>query len=206
VNHDAEKGLAVVTRRIFWLGVAAVAGVVGVVLVHFGVWWYTREEPNYSRIEDGLWLGGVVAGPPPGVRAVLNVCEAKDAYAVEAQRREPVRDAAPAPSLDWLREQVDFIEAQLAEGKAVFVQCHNGVSRSAMVVAAYLMRREKWPRERAIEYLRSRRPGVRVNPVFLELLGEWEKELRKPPADGDAEDPGGGQAIGESRVTPQGFR
>jgi protein-tyrosine phosphatase len=53
-----------------------------------------------------------------------------------------------------------------------------------MVVAAYLMRREKWPRDRAIEYLRSRRPGVRPNPAFLELLGEWEEQLKKADRDG----------------------
>lgn len=164
-------------RRRLWIGVAAVVGGVGVLLVHLGVRSYTREEPNYSRIEEGLWLGGVVAEPPPGVRAELNVCEAKDAYAVETQRWEPIRDAAPAPSLEWLRKEVGLIESQRAEGKAVFVHCHNGVSRSAMVVAAYLMRREKWPRERAIEYLRSKRAGVRVNPVFWELLGEWEETL-----------------------------
>ena len=60
----------------------------------------------------------------------------------------------------------------------MYVHCRNGVSRSAMVMAAYLMRRENWNREQALEFLRSRRPGVRPNPAFLALLSEWEQTLK----------------------------
>src|SRR5689334_18278539 len=38
------------------------------------------EGPNYSRIEDGLYLGGFVDAPPPGTRAVVNLCEQDDPY------------------------------------------------------------------------------------------------------------------------------
>ena len=134
----------------------------------------TREPPNYSEIEDGLWLGGTVAAPPRGTRAVLNLCETEDKYRVESQRWTPIQDAAPAPSLNWLQKQVDFIVAEREAGNTVFVHCRNGVSRSGMVMAAYLMRREGWSRDQALDYLRARRPGVRPNPVFMQLLAEWE--------------------------------
>jgi protein-tyrosine phosphatase len=47
-----------------------------------------------------------------------------------------------------------------------------------MVVAAYLMKREGWTRDQALAFLRSRRPGVRPNPAFLQLLLDWEHSLR----------------------------
>jgi hypothetical protein len=138
----------------------------------------TRGKPNYTRVESGLWLGGYVDEPPPGVQAVLNLCELEDPYQAETHHWEPIRDAEPAPGLDWLRKQVEFIESQRSEGRSVFVHCRNGVSRSGMVVTAYLMRREGWSRDEALKHLRLHRPEVRPNPAFLLLLLEWEQSLR----------------------------
>ena len=67
-------------------------------------------------------------------------------------------------------------------GDVTFFHCRNGISRSAMVVAAYLMADRGWGREDALAFLRSKRPGVRPNPAFLALLAEWEQALKDPPA------------------------
>lgn len=45
-----------------------------------GLAYVLREEDNYSRIEEHLYLGGAVASPPWGTRAVLNLCEKEDPY------------------------------------------------------------------------------------------------------------------------------
>jgi len=125
------------TWRRLWPIAAVVVAAVAVDVVHVVVDRSTREPPNYSQIEDGLWLGGFLAKPPPGTRATLNLCESEDPYRSESHRWEPIRDAEPAPSLHWLREQVAFIESERAAGRGVFVHCRNGVSRSGMVVVAY---------------------------------------------------------------------
>lgn len=137
-----------------------------------------RESPNYSQIEDGVWMGGSVMAPPPGTQAVLNLCEIEDPYQVEFHKWSPIRDAAPAPSLDWLREQVEFIEAQRRAQRTVYVHCKAGISRGGMVAAAYFMKREGWSREQTLEFLRSHRPGVRPNPAFMKLLEEWERSIK----------------------------
>ncbi len=161
-----------------WLCFALAFAVLTAASVHVAVDHFTSEPPNYSQIEDGLWLAGYVADPPPGTQSVLNVCEVEDCYRVPFHRWQPIRDAAPAPSLDWLRSQVAFIESERSARRSVFVHCMNGVSRSATVMAAYLMQREHWTRDHALEFLRERRPGVRPNPAFLTLLLEWETSLK----------------------------
>jgi Dual specificity phosphatase, catalytic domain len=148
-------------------------------LVLAGIDHSLREPPNYTLIEPGLYLGGDEARPPRGTSAVLNLCENRDDYQVEFARHEPIRDAAPAPSLDWLREMVGFVETHRGEGRTTFVHCRQGVSRSGMVVTAYLMKKHGWTRDEAIDFIRTRRPQVRPNPAFMELLKEWEKELRE---------------------------
>lgn len=164
-------------RRSWPAAVLAVAAL-AVVAAHVIVDRLTREPPNYSRVEDGLWLGGYVAEPPPDTRAVLNLCESENPYRAESHRWEPIRDAEPVPSLDWLRAQVAFIESERAAGRTVFVHCRNGVSRSGMVVVAYFMARNGWSRDEAMGFVRSRRPGLRPNPAFMQLLLDWERSLK----------------------------
>jgi protein-tyrosine phosphatase len=141
-----------------------------------------HEEPNYSRIEDGLYLGGTVSEPPPGVKVVLNLRETEDPYQVEVHKWSPIPDREPAPSLDWLREQVEFIDAQRRAGRPVFVHCQAGISRSAMVVIAYEMSHHGWTRDEALAFVRSKRSVVRPNPAFMQLLLEWERLLRERAA------------------------
>jgi protein-tyrosine phosphatase len=161
----------------FWPVFALTAATLGVAAAYLAADWYAREPPNYSRIEDGLFLGGYVPQPPPGTTAVLNLCETDDPYQAEVHRWEPIRDGEPAPDLDWLRRQVEFVESQRRAGRVVFVHCRNGVSRSGMVVVAYLMSREGWSRDEALGLVRSQRPGVRPNAAFMRLLLEWEESL-----------------------------
>ena len=163
----------------FATSVVILAAVVG---TRFAVDWWVQEPPNYTLIEDGLYLGGSVPQPPAGTTAVLNLCETADTYEAPTHHFEPIVDAAPAPSLDWLRRQVAFVKEHRMAGDITFVHCRNGISRSAMVVAAYLMADRGWGRDVALAFLRSKRPGVRPNPAFLALLAEWEQALKDPPA------------------------
>ena len=160
------------------LSIAAIVGVLAVLAVHLAVDHFTRELPDYAEIERGLYLGAHVEEPPRGTTAVLNLCEMEDQYRAEVHRWQPIRDAAPAPSLDWLREQVAFIKDQRTVGRAVYVHCFQGASRSGLVVVAYLMAEKGWSREEAITYVRARRPALRPNPAFMELLREWEVAAR----------------------------
>jgi hypothetical protein len=153
---------------------AALLGVVALLLI--AVDHFTSDPPNYSRIEDGLYLGGRVEHPPRGTRAVLNLCEMADPYQAEVHRWEPIRDAEPAPDIDWLKRQVEFIDTQRRAGVPVYVHCLNGVSRSAMVVTAYEMAKNHWTRDEALAFVRTRRPEVRPHPAFMKLLAEWEQQ------------------------------
>jgi hypothetical protein len=134
---------------------------------------------NYSRIEEGLYLGGILEEPPPGTRAVLNVCETRDPYQAEVHRWQPIADSAPAPSVDWLQRQAEFVDRQRRAGLPVFVHCRAGVSRSCMVVAAYLMQRDGCSRDEALALIRRKRSFVGPHPAFMKLLQEYERLLMK---------------------------
>jgi hypothetical protein len=144
--------------------------------------WLLEDGPNYSRIEDGLYLGGTVDRPPRGTRAVLNLCEQEDPYEAEVSAWRPIKDAEPAPSVEWLREAVAFVEANRAAGRTTYVHCRNGVSRSGMLVVAYEMRKNNWTRDEALAFVRRKRPITRPNPAFMRRLLEWEHVVKGEPA------------------------
>jgi hypothetical protein len=134
---------------------------------------------NYSLIEPGLYMGGHVQKPPPGTKAVLNLCELENSYKVEHQDWDSTRDAEPAPDLKWLRKHVEFIDTHLKAGRTTFVHCRNGASRSGFVVVAYLMYKKNWTRDEALKFARTKRDITRPNPAFMDRLKEWEAALKE---------------------------
>src|SRR5262249_10460044 len=127
----------------------------------------------------GLYVGGDVAKPPPGMKTVLNLCDTKDPYACETHVWEPIRNTEPAPDLAWLRKQVEFIETRRKAGDTVYVHCRSGISRSGFVIVAYEMHKHGWTRDKALKFVRSKRPNAKPNPAFMKRLLEWEHEAVK---------------------------
>jgi hypothetical protein len=165
-----------------FLTVAAIGVLVGAYLIaaHVDRSSLVESYPtsNYTYIEDGLCMGGILSEPPPGIRAVLNVCETKDLYTAEVHRWEPIPDLGPAPEIAWLRSQVEFIDRQRKGGLPVYVHCRAGINRSAMVVAAYLMWRDRLTRDDALAVIRRKRGQIGVFEVYQRYLSEWEKSLQ----------------------------
>jgi hypothetical protein len=167
-------------RAAFWIGAILIgaAAILVVISEH-------RSNPgqesypttNYSEIEDGLFVGGILSKPPKGVRAVLNVCETKDPYVAEVHRWQPIPDLGPAPELAWLRGQVEFVDQQRKAGLPVFVHCRAGVNRSVTVVAAYLMWRDHLSRDDALEKIRAKRSVAGPYDVYKDYLKDWEKSI-----------------------------
>ena len=133
---------------------------------------------NYSEIEKGLFMGGLVGKAPPGVEAVLNLCDYADRYRLKHEEWMPIPDGEPAPSLDWLRDAVKFVDENRKKDRPTYVHCYAGISRSGMVVMAYLMQKNNWTRDETLAFVRKSRPIADPNPAFMERLLEWEKRRR----------------------------
>jgi protein-tyrosine phosphatase len=65
----------------------------------------------------------------------------------------------------------DCIERQ---GGACLVHCFRGRSRSATVVAAYLMHKHGYSAQKAIAKIRSKRPSINPHESFLAQLKMYE--------------------------------
>ncbi|GLJ48420.1 hypothetical protein SUGI_1022050 [Cryptomeria japonica] len=86
----------------------------------------------------------------------------------------PLRDMENENLLDYLDTCLGFIERGRREG-AILVHCFAGVSRSASVVTAYLMKTEQLSQEDALESLRQQSESACPNDGFLEQLKMFEE-------------------------------
>jgi protein-tyrosine phosphatase len=92
-------------------------------------------------------------------------------------RRIPINDNRGEDLLSHLDSVVAFIEAGRFHG-SVLVHCAKGVSRSASVVVAYLMKHRGLTLNDALTYLRLRRPEVKPHEAFMHQLGQFEQRLQ----------------------------
>jgi hypothetical protein len=137
----------------------------------------------YSQIEPGVYLGSSVDRPPSGTQAVVNLCGKPDPYQVGPSLWIPIYEAGTdgareKPTLDVLRRVVGFIEDQRRADRTIYVHCMVGVNRSAAFVTAYLMKKNGTGRDQTLAFLRKRRPAVELDPMLMQLLAQWEQELR----------------------------
>ncbi|KAI7998383.1 Dual specificity protein phosphatase 12 [Camellia lanceoleosa] len=86
----------------------------------------------------------------------------------------PLRDTENENLLDYLDVCLDFIDKSRKEG-SVLVHCFAGVSRSAAIITAYLMRTELVSKEDALESLQKSCEFVCPNDGFLEQLKMFEE-------------------------------
>ncbi|VDC06150.1 unnamed protein product [Peniophora sp. CBMAI 1063] len=82
----------------------------------------------------------------------------------------PIQDTEYDDILDHLNAACDFIDRALASGGCVLVHCVMGVSRSATVIAAYLMKQRKITPSEALAVIAKRRPQIFPNYGFVKQL------------------------------------
>ncbi|KAJ6533408.1 protein-tyrosine phosphatase-like protein [Mycena vulgaris] len=96
---------------------------------------------------------------------------------------EDASDAAPRLRAE-LTPACDYIRDALAGGGNVLVHCHQGVSRSASVVIAFLIRDRGMGYVAARAFVRARRRCVRPNAGFEAVLREWQGVCRAEEGEG----------------------
>ncbi|RSZ57429.1 serine/threonine protein phosphatase [Massilia atriviolacea] len=133
--------------------------------------WFTRAIAARAEVVPGVWIGRVPGREALGGMAVLDLTAEFHA----APQRRAHYDSVPmldlrAPSTAQLDAAVDALERLHAKAP-VLVHCALGYSRSALVIAAWLLRRGlAADAAQALSILRRARPQVALNQAQLALL------------------------------------
>lgn len=103
-------------------------------------------------------------------------------------------DVQDLPSVDLYRHfesAIAWLERAMLRGP-VLVHCVQGVSRSATIVVAYLMAKQHYSLDRALELVKQKRPVVSPNYGFLAQLSRYEHALATKAAAADKDKTKGG--------------
>ncbi|XP_066109996.1 phosphatidylglycerophosphatase and protein-tyrosine phosphatase 1 isoform X1 [Saccopteryx bilineata] len=93
------------------------------------------------------------------------------------QLRLSTIDMTGVPTLANLRRGVQFALKYQSLGQSVYVHCKAGRSRSATMVAAYLIQVYNCSPEEAVEAITKIRSHIYIRPGQLEVLKEFHKEI-----------------------------
>jgi len=153
----------------------------------------------YDRIDENVILGAL---PFPkltqelvtkeNVKAVVSMNE--DYELMLANNRESWKavgvdflqlsttDIFETPCQQKLVDGVKFIERFLPENGAepkstVYVHCKAGRTRSATLVGCYLMMRNGWSPEQAVEYMKSKRPHILLHTAQWNAMRKFYTEI-----------------------------
>nr|XP_050052186.1 dual specificity protein phosphatase 12-like [Dermacentor andersoni] len=140
-----------------------------------------KSIPLCSLVEDGLYLGGRDAAEDEelihgfGITHVLTV----DTYRLKFEGNVVclylyAEDRAEEDLLSRFHEACEFIEKGQQNG-ACLVHCRFGVSRSATLVAAHLMRKYALDYAEALHKLKERRACIGPNAGFVAQLKLFQK-------------------------------
>jgi protein-tyrosine phosphatase len=84
-----------------------------------------------------------------------------------------VRDVSHENLTQYFDECVDFIDSAVKSGGKVLVHCSYGISRSASIVIAYLMKKHAMTYDEAYDYVKSHRDIIEPNDGFKEQLRKY---------------------------------
>ena len=149
--------------------------------------YYKRQCRAWDEIVPGVWIGRKLSDVEAreavraGVTAVLDLSDAFSEARpfIELNYRHlPVLDLT-APTPIQLAEAAVFIDAQSTPG-IVYVHCKIGYSRSAAVVAAWLLSSGKASTvDEAVALLRANRPTIVIRPEIRAALDSFVAEINR---------------------------
>lgn len=92
----------------------------------------------------------------------------------------PTRDFVEAPSLEHIYRGVELIEKYIPSA-SVYVHCKAGRTRSATLVACYLVKRHNLSVDQAVEMIQSKRPHIYLADIHLNVIRDYQKSLSAFP-------------------------
>ncbi|XP_069960213.1 uncharacterized protein [Cherax quadricarinatus] len=93
--------------------------------------------------------------------------------------RIPVNDNFSEKLLPYFNDAFNFIDKVRESGGCVLVHCLAGISRSATVAIAYVMKHLSLPFDEAYMYVKTRRPTISPNINFVGQLAELDRQLKR---------------------------
>ena len=89
-----------------------------------------------------------------------------------------IRDNVNFDIFPFFQQANDFINKARLEGGAILIHCKLGISRSAAIILAYLMKYYGFSLNNAIQFIKKQRDRINPNQGFMEQLKKYENMVQ----------------------------
>jgi len=166
----------------------------------FIYWCYTKLKSNIqkyiddtfeaSQIIENLWLGSLQSScnrealKERDIDTIVSaILGATANYPFDFDyERAKLKDVDGEIIIPEFKRLLPLIHNKIVSGKGVLCHCHAGRSRSASIVAAYLIRYHNMTAKEALAFIKEKRSQIDPNPGYVKQLEEfeqWVKEEKK---------------------------
>jgi len=150
----------------------------------------TKEVPN--QILDALYLTNYEGASDRDQLRSLNITHIITALTASSAvqfpqdfvyLQVPVGDFHYENLIPFFPSTCEFIEKAVSQNGKVLVHCSQGISRSATIVIAYIMKQNpSLSVDEAVKLVQTKRPQVLPNPSFFDQLHLWKQLNYSVPA------------------------
>lgn len=139
---------------------------------------YIDEEFEATEICKGVWIGNFASATNKyelqrlGITHIVVAAYGLwEVYPGDFKyKRIDVIDSNYSSMTKYFADVADYIHELVTSGRKVLVHCVAGVSRSATLVAAYLILTQGYTADDAVTVIRRSRPQVQPNEAFMSQL------------------------------------
>ncbi|KAL5020561.1 hypothetical protein ScPMuIL_003453 [Solemya velum] len=145
----------------------------------------------YDRVDDSVLLGALPFRSmtkqlveEEHVRGVVDLTEGFETAQFSNSPKDwqdwgvehlhiPTVDFVSSPLQGDIEKAVDFILQHRKEKSSVYVHCKAGRTRSATVVACYLIKLNGWSPEQSVEFLQTKRPHIWLREKQMQSIQQY---------------------------------
>jgi len=142
---------------------------------------YTTPYTRFDKISDNIYLGNRTITNDEltnlGITKVIRLMspgtpieEYSSALWNDRSLIFALYDSPDADIIEPIKYAVPFMDKEIATGGKIYVHCHAGISRSASIVIAYLMAKNKWDFHTTEAYVRKHRSVIDPNDGFVKQI------------------------------------
>lgn len=145
---------------------------------------YIDDSYEANCIIDNLWLGAISSAYNRDALHMYNIeviitaflgSTAEYPYDFDYERAK-LRDVEDEDILTDIEHLLPIIHRNLMEGKGVLCTCQKGRSRSATIVAAYLIRYRGMTVDEALTFIKNKRTQINPNKGYIDQLHIFESQ------------------------------
>ncbi|KAM3137850.1 hypothetical protein pb186bvf_010093 [Paramecium bursaria] len=138
-----------------------------------------------ANLNGNLYLGNLDAAKDKQLLKNLNITNVLSICTEEIMKFDKrinhlsieIRDQLGSDISRIFEQSYTFIDNALSSGQNVLVHCAAGISRSATIVIAYIMKKNKIFLQKAFKRVKDARPYIRPNPHFIKQLLDYERKI-----------------------------